>query len=128
MRPLVHRKSRGKRSKPARRVQRTAIAKGDRVKVIRGDDRGTEGTVIRVLRKEGRIVVDGVNVVTKHRRATTTEQESGIVKFPAPIHVSNVMLLDPKSGEPTRIRRQKDKDGTVERLSVKSGQPIPRTR
>jgi large subunit ribosomal protein L24 len=65
--------------------------------------------------------------VTKHKRATQNE-EGGIIKFPAPIDVSNVMLLDPKSGDPTRVRRRKDKDGTVERLSVKSGQPVPRSR
>jgi len=129
MKPLVYKKSRRKRKtepKPARHKMR--IARGDRVRVIRGEERGTEGTVIRVLPKRNRVVVEGVNVVTKHQKATQTGQEGGIIKFPAPIHVSNVMLLDPKSGDPTRIRRKKDKDGTVERLSVKSGQPIPRSR
>jgi large subunit ribosomal protein L24 len=66
-------------------------------------------------------------VVKRHRRATQTT-EGGIVSFPAPIHHSKVMLLDPKSGEPTRIRRQKDQDGTVERIAAKSGQSIPRNR
>jgi large subunit ribosomal protein L24 len=127
MKPLVYKKSRRKRgTKPPR--QKMHITKGDRVRVVRGEDRGTEGTVIRVLPKQSRIVVDGVNVVTKHRRATQAGEEGGIIKFPAPIHTSNVMLLDPKSGEPTRVRRKKDKDGTVERLGVKSGQPIPRSR
>jgi large subunit ribosomal protein L24 len=84
--------------------------------------------VLRVLPRKGRVVVDGVNVVTKHRRATQAGDEGGIIHFPAPIDASNVMLLDPKSGEPTRVRRQRDKDGTVERLSTKSGQPIPRNR
>ncbi len=126
MKPLVYKKSRRKRgSTPAR--QKMHIAKGDRVRIIRGDDKGVEGAVIRVIPKKGRVVVDGVNVVTKHRRATANE-EGGIIKFPAPIDVSNVMLLDPKSSEPTRVRRKKDEDGTVERLSVKSGQPIPRSR
>ncbi len=110
-------------------VERTKmkIAKGDTVRVMTGEYAGTEGTVLRVLPKANRVVVDGVNVVTKHQRATPSA-EGGIIKFPAPIHASNVMLLDPKSGEPTRVRRQKDKDGTIERLSVKSGQPIPRKR
>jgi large subunit ribosomal protein L24 len=67
-------------------------------------------------------------VVSKHRRATQSGEEAGIIHYPAPIDASNVMLLDPKSGEPTRVRRKLDKDGTVERLSVKSGQPIPRNR
>ena len=122
MKRLVYRKSKRKRgSKP--RPQKMHIAKGDRVRVIRGEDKGAEGAVIRVMPKVGRVVVDGVNVVTKHKRATQNE-EGGIIKFPAPIDVSNVMLLDPKSGDPTRVRRKKDMDGTVERLSVKSGQPI----
>src|SRR6266571_1499106 len=73
-------------------------------------------------------VVEGVNVVKKHKRATSPQAESGIIEFPAPIAASNVMLLDPKSGEPTRVRRRVDKDGTVERTAVKSGQPIPRVK
>ncbi|MGD2134744.1 MAG: 50S ribosomal protein L24 [Gemmatimonadales bacterium] len=126
MKPLVYKKGRKQRgTKPLR--FKMHITKGDRVRVIRGEHKGAEGSVIRVLPKENRVVVEGVNVVTKHRQPTGTE-EGGIVKFPAPIHASNVMLLDPKSDEPTRIRRQKDKDGTVERLSVKSGQPLPRSR
>ena len=107
--------------------QKLHITKGDRVRVITGEDAGTEGTVIRVLPKVGRVVVEGVNSVTKHKRGTTGD-EGGIIHFPAPIDASNVMLLDPKAGEPTRVRRKKDKDGTVERLSRKSGQPIPRNR
>lgn len=104
-----------------------SITKGDRVRVIRGEDAGSEGTVLRVLPKVNRVVVEGVNMVTKHKRASA-DVEGGIIKFPASIHASNVMLLDPKSGEPTRVRRQKDKDGAVERISRKSGQPIPRNR
>ena len=127
MKPLVHRKSKRRKTQPKPARQKMQVVRGDRVRVLRGEDRGAEGTVIRVLPTSNRVVVDGVNVVTKHRRATATE-EAGIVKYPAPIHASNVMLLDPKSGDPTRVRRQKDKDGTVERLSAKSGQPIPRNR
>ena len=66
-------------------------------------------------------------MVTKHKRATAND-EGGIIRYPGSIHASNVMLLDPKSGDPTRVRRQKDKDGTVERIARKSGQPIPRNR
>ena len=126
MKRLVYKKSRRVRGTKAR-AQKMHVTKGDRVRVIRGEDEGAEGTVIRVLPKQGRVVIDGVNVVTKHKRATATA-EAGIIKFPAPIDASNVMLLDPKSGDPTRVRRRKDKDGTVERLAVKSGQPIPRNR
>jgi large subunit ribosomal protein L24 len=96
--------------------------------VIRGEHRGREGKILQVYPKKFRIVVEGVNVVKKHKRATTAKGESGIIEIPAPIAASNVMLLDPKSGEPTRVRRRRDKDGTIERVAVKSGQPILRVR
>ncbi|HYS20574.1 MAG TPA: 50S ribosomal protein L24 [Gemmatimonadales bacterium] len=104
------------------------LGKGDTVRVIRGEHRGKEGKVLHVYPKRFRVVVEGVNIVKKHKRATKPGGESGIIEFPAPIAASNVMLLDPKSGEPTRVRRRRDKDGTIERISVKSGQPIPRVR
>jgi large subunit ribosomal protein L24 len=107
--------------------QKMSITKGDRVRVMTGEQSGTEGTVIRVLPKRGKVVVEDVNIITKHKRGSGNE-EGGILHYPAPIDVSNVMLLDPTTGEPTKVRRQKDKDGTVERLSKRSGQPIPRNR
>jgi large subunit ribosomal protein L24 len=126
MKPLVYK--RAKRVRHAAPVRmRLHLTKGDTVQVISGDDKGKRGKVLRVLPKTGRIVIDGVNVVKRHRRATATS-EAGIVTFAAPIHHSKAMLIDPKSGEPTRIRRRKDKDGTLERIAVKSDQPIPRTR
>jgi len=126
MKPLLYKKSRRSRTQPLAQAVKTHVAKGDTVRVIRGDHRGTEGKVLRVYPRKNRVVVDGVNVVKRHRRATA-QAEGGIIEFPAPIHLSNVMLLDPKSGEPTRVRRRVGKDGTVERLA-KSGQPIPRVR
>jgi large subunit ribosomal protein L24 len=104
------------------------ITKGDTVMVVRGDDKGKEGKVIRVLIKKSRVVIEGVNIVKRHRRARRAEEKSEIVDFPAPIHVSNVMLIDPKGGRPTRIRHRIDDDGTKERISVKSGDAIPRSR
>src|SRR3954469_3489423 len=104
------------------------VAKGDTVRVVRGDDKGKEGKIIRVYRKTGRVTVEGINIVKRHRRARTADEQSGIVYFPAPIHASNVMLIDPKTGEPTRTRRQIDEDGTKERIAVKSGESIPRVR
>jgi large subunit ribosomal protein L24 len=98
------------------------------VKVVRGDDKGHVGKVLRVYRKTGRIVVEGANIVKRHRKARTAEEQGGIIDFPAPIHASNVMLLDPKDDTPTRTRRRIDADGTKERLSVKSGEAIPRAR
>jgi large subunit ribosomal protein L24 len=104
------------------------VSTGDTVRVVRGDDKGKEGKILRVSRKTGRVVVEGVNIVKRHRRAQRAEEQSGIVEFPAPIHASNVMLVDPKSGAPTRTRRRIDDDGTKERISVKSGDAIPRAR
>ena len=105
---------------------RIHVTKGDTVRVMRGDDKGKEGKIIRVYPKTGRVTVEGVNIVKRHRRARTADEQSGIVDFPAPIHASNVMLLDPKSGNPTRTRRQIDEDGTKERIAVQSGEAIPR--
>jgi large subunit ribosomal protein L24 len=107
---------------------RMHVAKGDTVRVVRGDDKGKEGKILRVYTKTGRVTVEGVNIVKKHRRARNADEQSGIMEMPAPIHASNVMLLDPKSGEPTRFRKQIDEDGTKERIAVKSGEAIPRTR
>ena len=127
MKPLVYKKSRRERgTEPPR--HKMHVAKGDTVRVIRGEDRGREGKILQVYPKEFRIVVEGVNIVKKHKRATAAKSESGIIEMPAPIAASNVMLLDPKSGEPTRVRRRRDKDGTIERVAVKSGQPILRVR
>src|SRR5258707_7792439 len=127
MKPLVYKKSRKVRGKEPVR-HKLHVAKGDTVRVIRGEARGKEGKILHVYPKQFRVVVEGVNIVKKHKRATTPQGESGIIEFPAPIAASNVMLLDPKSGHPTRVRRRKDKDGTVERIAIKSGQPIPRVR
>ncbi len=127
MKPLVFKKSRSEPT-PFRAPQPVLhVTKGDTVRVISGEFKGKEGKVLRVFPRKGKVVIEGINVVKRHKRATQAE-EGGIIQFPAPIHVSNVMLLDPKSGEPTRIKRRKDKDGTVERVSVASGQPIPRNR
>jgi large subunit ribosomal protein L24 len=101
------------------------VAKGDTVRVVRGDDKGKEGTVIRVYTKKNRVLVKGVNIVKKHRRATSAEEEGGIREMEAPMAASNVMLIDPKSGKPTRVKARTDKDGTKERVSVKSGDSIP---
>jgi large subunit ribosomal protein L24 len=126
MKPLVYKKAKRVRHQaPAR--QRFAITKGDTVQVVSGEDKGKRGRVLRVHPKTGRVTIEGVNIVKRHRRATQTA-EAGIVEFPAPIHHSKAMLIDPKSGEPTRVRRRRATDGTVERIAVKSDQPIPRNR
>ena len=106
---------------------KTNITKGDTVRVMRGDDKGREGKVIRVDLKKGKVLVEGMNMVKKHRRARRPEEESGIIDMPAPMAISNVMLVDSR-GNATRVRSRIDEDGTKERLSVKSGEAIPRSR
>lgn len=99
------------------------LKKGDKVVVIAGKDRGTSGAIVRVLPKENRIVIDGVNIVKKHSRATAQNRKGQIVEKPMSIHASNVMLADPKGGKPTRIRIVR-KDGKRGRIAAKSGQEI----
>ena len=116
------------RQRHADQVVRTKlpVVRGDTVLVMRGDDKGKTGEVIRVDRKKGRVVVKGVNIVKRHRKARTAEEQSGIIEMEASIHVSNVMLVDPREGVATRVRQRTDEDGTKERISVKSGEAIPR--
>lgn len=96
------------------------IKKGDNVVVIAGKSRGTTGKVELVLAKKNMLVIDGVNVVKKHRRATGQASRKGqIVEKSMPIHISNVMLADPKGGKPTRVRIER-RDGARERVAVKS--------
>lgn len=102
------------------------IRKGDRVVVVSGKDKGTVGEVIRVIPDESRVVVQGVNLRIKHQAQTQSRGKtipSGKIEFEAPIDVSNVMLVDPKDGKPTRIRIER-KDGKPVRVSTRTGSPI----
>jgi large subunit ribosomal protein L24 len=132
MRLLVQRKTESRKyaKRHARKAERTPmhVTKGDTVRVMRGEDAGKEGKIIRVFPKTGRVTIEGINIVKRHRKARRAEEQSQIMEMPAPVHHSNVMLLDPKTGEPTRVRRRIDDDGTKERISVKSDDAIPRTR
>lgn len=103
------------------------IKKGDKVMVISGDDKGVQGEVIRVLPRDNRIVVSGVNIVKKHQRPRQggrSQVQGGIIEFEAPIHVSNVMLVDPKGNEPTRINVRRDDAGKRVRVANKSSADI----
>jgi large subunit ribosomal protein L24 len=132
MRILTHRKTAKKRSRVRHAINvervKSHITKGDTVRVMRGDDKGKEGKVLRVYPKTGRVTVEGINIAKRHRKQRTPDEQGGIIDFPAPMAVSNVMLLDPKKGDPTRVRARIDTDGTKERVSVKSGEAIPRNR
>lgn len=104
------------------------IMKGDRVKVIRGNYRELEGTVLEVLPDTDRVRVEGVNQRKRHTRPSQQDPDGGIITFEAPIHISNVMLIDPATDEASRVRVQVEEDGVKERISVKSGNPIPKPR
>ena len=132
-RVLKYRKTEGQRlgaGRHARKAERQAVhvRKGDTVRVMRGDDKGREGKVLKVFTKTGRVLIEGVNIGKKHRRARRPEEQSGIIEMPAPVNASNVMLLDAKTGAPTRTRARIDADGTKERVGVKTGEPITTPR
>lgn len=109
-----------------KRRSKVHVRRGDRVKVIRGNFAGVEGTVLRVLPDKNRLVVEGVNMRKHHKRPTEANPEGGIMEYEEPIHASNVMLIDPTSGEPSRVRSRIEEDGTKERIAARSGNPIPR--
>lgn len=96
------------------------LKKGDKVVVIAGRDKGAQGEVLRVLPGD-RVIVEGVQKVKRHQRPTPRMQQGGIIEKEAPVAASNVMLLDPKSEKPTRVRRELDKDGRKVRVAVNSG-------
>jgi large subunit ribosomal protein L24 len=98
------------------------VRKGDQVMVIAGDNKGKTGQVIQVIPEKNRAVVEGVNIVKKHVKATQNE-EGGIQEMEAPIHISNLAVLDPKTGEPTRIGRRSE-NGVNVRYSKKTGNVI----
>jgi large subunit ribosomal protein L24 len=99
------------------------IKKGDEVVVLSGKDKGRKGTVQSVSPKDGKIVVEGVNVATRHRKPSQINPQGGIERFPAPMDISKVAVADPKDGKPTRVRFE-EKDGKKVRVAVKSGEAI----
>lgn len=100
---------------------KSRIKKGDNVKVIAGKHKGSQGEVIAVNREKSRVVVKNVNIIKKTQRPTQENPRGGFLEQEAAIHLSNVQLLDPKSGEPTRIAYRFLDDGRKVRVSVKSG-------
>ena len=100
------------------------IRKGDEVIVLAGDDKGRKGKVLKVLVTKQRALVEGVNMVSKSMKPSAKNPQGGIVKQEAPIHVSNLSLIDPKSGKATRIGMKKTNDGKKVRVAKKSGEVI----
>ena len=93
---------------------------GDKVVVIAGKDKGKEGKIIKTLKNDNKVVVEGINMVTKHVKPSAQNENGGIIKVEAPIHASNVMILDPKTKKRTRIAHEIDENGKKHRFSVKS--------
>jgi large subunit ribosomal protein L24 len=100
------------------------IRKGDTVKMIAGDDKGKSGKVLEVLLEKRRVVVEGVNIVTKHQKPSAGKPEGGIKKTEASVHISNVQLIDPASGKATRVGRKLNEKGKLQRFSKKTGEFI----
>ena len=100
------------------------IKKGDAVFVIAGNYKGREGKVLEVIRATEKAIVEGVNMVKKHTKPNATHPQGGIVEKEAPIHISNLMNKDPKTGKPTRIGRKLNDKGKLVRYSIKSGEEI----
>lgn len=100
------------------------IKKGDKVAVISGKDKGKEGTVVKVFKKENRVLVEGVNMMTKHLKPSQINPNGGIEEMEAPIHASNVLPVDPKTGKPTRVGYSLDKNGKKVRIAKKSGKQL----
>jgi|EP01137_Pigoraptor_chileana_P020629 large subunit ribosomal protein L24 len=100
------------------------IRKGDTVKVIAGNSKGKEGKVLSVSVATKKVIVEGLNLVSKHTKPNATNTEGGIIKKEAPIHISNVMLIDPKSGKATRVGRKLDEAGKLVRVAKNSGEVI----
>lgn len=99
------------------------VKKGDKVKVISGKDKGKTGVILTAYPKNDRVLVEGVNIIKKHMKPNQANPQGGIVSQEAAIHVSNVMLIDPKTGEPTRVG-SKVEDGKRVRVAKKSGEII----
>jgi large subunit ribosomal protein L24 len=100
------------------------IRKGDLVKVIAGDSKGKEGKVLEVLTQANRAVVEGANLVSRHTKPNAANPNGGIIKKEAPIHISNLAVVDPKTGKPTRVGRKLNAEGKLVRVAKKSGEEI----
>jgi len=100
------------------------IRKGDLVKVIAGDSKGTQGKIVEVILANGRAIVEGANMVSKHTKPNAANPNGGIIKMEAAIHISNLALVDPKTGNTTRVGRKRNDAGKLVRVSKKSGEEI----
>ncbi len=105
-------------------MSRLHIRKDDTVFINSGEDRGKTGRVLKVFVKDKKAIVEGVNIISKHTKPSTKTPQGGIIKQEAPIHISNLNVVDPKTGKPTRIGRRRNDQGKLVRYSKKSGEEI----
>ncbi|MCY4406050.1 MAG: 50S ribosomal protein L24 [Rhodospirillaceae bacterium] len=105
-------------------MRKRKIRKDDEVIVLTGRDKGKRGAVLRIVTKTDRVLVEGVNVTKRHVKPTQAEPQGGIVEREAPIHISNVALIDPESDRPTRVRYKNLEDGRKVRVAARSGEVI----
>jgi large subunit ribosomal protein L24 len=101
------------------------LRKGDEVVVISGKDKGKKGKIARIFAEEGKVIIEGINLVKRHLRPTARNPQGGILEKEAPIFASKVMPVDPKTGKGTRVRTGKDDKGKKIRIAVKSGEQLP---
>jgi large subunit ribosomal protein L24 len=101
------------------------VRRGDKVMVIAGDEKGKSGVITRMLVEKQRAIVQGLNIVKKHIKPSAANPQGGIIEIEAGIHISNLMLIDPKTSTPTRIGRRRNAKGKLERYSKKSNEVIP---
>lgn len=105
-------------------MAKSHIKKGDTVYVNAGDDKGKTGRVLEVQVKKNRAIVEGINIVSKSTKPTAKYPQGGIVKLEAPVHISNLNVVDPKTGKATRIGRRRNEAGKLVRYAKKSGEEI----
>merc|ERR1711916_207976 len=110
--------------KKINKIKKFHIKKGDKVEVISGNHKGQSGVILEMLRDKNRAIVEGLNMVTKHIKPSADNPEGGVEKTEAGIHISNLMLVDPKTGEKTKTGRKLDSNGKLKRYSKKTEQFI----
>ena len=110
--------------KNSKKRHKLHVRKGDTVKVISGNSKGKTGKIVTVLVEENRAVVEGINMISKHIKPSADNPKGGIDKREAPIHISNLMLVDPTNGQPTKVGRKLDENGKLQRYSKKTGEII----
>lgn len=110
--------------KKVKKSLKAHVRKGDNVTIIAGNYKSKKGVVLEVFKEKNRAIIEGVNMITKHVKPSANNPEGGIEKTEASIHISNIMIIDPSTGEATKVGRKTNKDGKLQRFSKKTGELI----